>query len=173
MREYCKPTIQDAIYLAEHLNAANKREMTATCGKHILRDLLDGMKHSEKIGCCKFDGVPVAIYGVRRFSPLADYGLVWLFLGDIKKEDRYYAALQTKRFIQALLVDYSYVYNYVDVGNEKIIRWLKFLGAEFSEPEEFGLYRNKHLRFIIRRKNGSNRINDRADCRHRNMESKD
>lgn len=152
MREYCKPTIQDAIYLVEHLNQADKREMTAGYGKHILRDMLSGMKHSDSIGCCKFDGVPVAIYGVRKPSPLADYGLVWLFLGEIKEEDRYYVAKQTKRFIKAILQEYSYVYNYVDVGNDKIIRWLEFLGAEFSEPEEFGLYGNKHMRFEIRRK---------------------
>lgn len=152
MREYCKPTIEDAIYLAEHLNAANKREMTAGYGKHILRDMLSGMKYSDRIGCCKFDGVPVAIYGVRKPSPIADYGLVWLFLGEIKKEDRYYAALQTKSFIRGVLEEYSYVYNYVDVGNDKIIKWLEFLGAEFSEPEEFGLYGNKHMRFEIRRK---------------------
>lgn len=152
MRQYCKPSMQDAIYLAEHLNKANKREMTAGYGKHILRDMLDGIKYSEKIGCCKFDGVPVAIYGVRKASPIADYGLVWLFLGEISDKDRYYTALQTKRFIEAILQDYSYVYNYVDVGNDKIIKWLEFLGAEFSEPEEFGLYGNKHMRFIIRRK---------------------
>ena len=152
MREYCKPTIEDAIYLAEHLNAANKREMTAGFGEHILDNLLEGMKHSELTGCCRFDGKAVAIYGVRKPSPIADYGLVWLFLGEIKPEDRYYAALQTKRFIRAILEDYSYVYNYVDVGNDKIIKWLEFLGAEFSEPEEFGLYGNKHTRFVIRRK---------------------
>lgn len=152
MREYCKPTEQDAIYLAEHLNAADQIEMIASCGKHILDDLLKGMRNSERIGCCKFDGVPVAIYGVNRPSPLADYGLVWLFLGEIKDEDRYYAARQTKRFIQGILEHYSYVYNYVDVGNEKIIKWLKFLGAEFSEPMEYGLYGSLHYRFVIRRK---------------------
>ena len=152
MREYCKPTMQDAICLAEHLGKADKREMTAGYGKHILRDMLNGMKYSDQVGCCKFGGVPVAIYGVHKPSPIADYGLVWLFLGEIKEEDRYYVAKQTRRFIQAVLKEYSYVYNYVDVGNEKIIRWLEFLGAEFSEPEEFGLYGNKHMRFEIRRK---------------------
>ena len=152
MREYCKPTMQDAIYLAEHLGKADKREMTAGYGKHILRDMLNGINYSDQVGCCRFDGVPVAIYGVHKPSPIADYGLVWLFLGEIKEEDRYYVAKQTRRFIQAVLKEYSYVYNYVDVGNEKIIRWLEFLGAEFSEPEEFGLYGNKHMRFEIRRK---------------------
>ena len=152
MREYCRPTMQDAIDLAGHLNAANKREMTAGYGKHILRDLLAGMKYSDKIGCCKIDGKPIAIYGVRKPSPIADYGLVWLFLGDVNDKDKYYVARQTKRFIEALLERYSYVYNYVDVGNEKIIKWLEFLGAEFSEPEEFGLYGNKHMRFEIWRK---------------------
>ena len=152
MKEYCKPTLQDALYLAEHLNAADKREMNAGYGKHILRNMIDGMKHSDEIGCCKFDGVPVAIYGIEKPSPIADYGLVWLFLGKISEEDRYYAAVQTKRFVRDALKRYRYIYNYVDVGNEKIIRWLKFLGAEFSEPVEYGLYGNKHLRFEIRRK---------------------
>lgn len=152
MRTYCKPTIQDAIYLAEHLNAADKREMNAGYGKHILRNILDGMKYSAEVGCCRFDGIPVAIYGIRRSSPIADYGLVWLFLGDIKEEDRHYVALQTKRFVRDALTRYRYIYNYVDEGNEKIIKWLTFLGAEFSEPEEYGLFGNKHLRFEIRRK---------------------
>jgi len=152
MREYCKPTLQDAVYLAEHLNAADKREMTAGYGKHILRNIIDGMKHSDEIGCCRFDGVPVAIYGIEKASPIADYGLVWLFLGEIPDKDKYYAALQTKRFVRAALERYRYIYNYVDVGNEKIIKWLNFLGAEFSEPVEYGLYGNKHLRFEIRRK---------------------
>lgn len=152
MREYCKPTLKDAMYLAEHLNAADQREMTAGYGKHILRNIIDGMNNSEEIGCCRFDGVPVAIYGIKKASPLADYGLVWLFLGEIPEEDRYYAAVQTKRFVRDALKRYRYIYNYVDVGNEKIIRWLTFLGAEFSEPVEYGLYGNKHLRFEIRRK---------------------
>lgn len=152
MKEYCKPTLEDAKYLAEHLNSADKRETIAGIGNHILNDILSGMKYSEEIGCCRFDGVPIAIYGIRKPSPIADYGLAWLFLGEIKDEDRYYVAKQTKRFVRAALERYSYIYNYVDVGNEKIIEWLKFLGAEFYGPEEYGLFGNKHYRFEIRRK---------------------
>ena len=152
MKEYCIPTIKDAEYLAEHLNQANKNEMLAGYGNNILSDILNGMKYSEAVGCCRFDGVPVAIYGVRKPSPLADYAQVWLFLGEINDKDRYYVARQTKRFVEAILERYSYIYNYVDAGNETIIKWLKFLGAEFSEAEEFGVFGNKHYRFEIRRK---------------------
>lgn len=152
MKEYCKPTLKDAVYLAEHLNQADKREMLAGVGKHILRDMVSGMQNSAEIGCCRFDGEPVAIYGIRKDSPLADYGRVWLFLGEIKEEDRYYVARQSKRFVRAALERYSYIYNYVDVGNDKIIKWLEFLGAEFYGPEEYGFYGNKHYRFEIRRK---------------------
>ena len=83
MIEYCRPTLEDAKYLAEHLNKADKQEMTASVGSHILDDIISGMEHSEQIGCCRIDGKPIAIFGIRKPSVLADYGLIWLFLGEI------------------------------------------------------------------------------------------
>lgn len=152
MIEYCRPTKEDAEYLAANLNEANHREMLAGYGENILQDLLNGMKRSDFVGCCRMNGKAVAIYGIRRPAVIASYGLVWLFMAEIEGKDRYYVARQTKRFVEAALESYSYLYNYVDVGNEKIIKWLKFLGADFFGPEEFGLYGNKHYRFEIRRK---------------------
>lgn len=42
------------------------------------------------------------------------------------------------RVIESFLAYYPYLYNYVDARNTKTIQWLEYLGAEISEPRNYG-----------------------------------
>lgn len=53
--------------------------------------------------------------------------------------------------IEEWLNKYEKLYNYVDCRNEKTIRWLKWLGAKFSEPFPFGKENTPFILFTIQK----------------------
>ena len=55
----------------------------------------------------------------------------------------------TKRFLKAIVASYGPMSNKVDAGNEEILRWLGWLGAEISEPVQCGIYNLPHREFYF------------------------
>lgn len=149
--EFTIPTKEDAAYIAANLKQNNRQEIIAAIGDNALNDILRSMKRSKMLGCFKANGVPVAIYGVIPDSLLSDTGVVWLLFSDETMQHRRVVGRYTKRGIQAILTHFSKVYNWVDVGNKDIIRWLQWLGAEIKGPYKHGIYGLPHYYFYFER----------------------
>lgn len=145
-----RPTDADIEYVAKHLRADNRQELTALCGAgHELDILKRSVKYSEAVGCFYIDGVPAAIYGVRSFSVLCSVKCVWLLMTDETLKHKLVVGRYTKRYLRAIVATYGACSNRVDAGNTEIIKWLRWLGATISEPEKCGIYNLPHREFYF------------------------
>lgn len=93
------------------------------------------------------DNKAICIFGLSSVTH-TEYGrAVWL-LGT-KEMDKYSREFvyYSKIIIAEMLKNNERLYNYISVHNDKSIRWLKRLGAEFSKP--FNLNGEQFLLFIL------------------------
>lgn len=94
---------------------------------------------------------PIAVYGIVPASSLSDIGIPWLLGTERMKEIRIQFVKETRQYVQDMLLEFPHLVNYVDVRNKMSIRWLKFLGFEFSEAEPFGMEGLPFHKFEMRR----------------------
>lgn len=147
-----KPKEADAMYVASNLKNDNQLEILACMGDNALSDILQSLKTSDDIGCCYINGLPAAIYGVKRKSPLSDDGLAWLLMTSEVEHHKVFAARACKKGLAAILAKYQRVFNYVNAENKEIIRWLRWLGADMYGPVPYGVYNKDHYYFeFVRR----------------------
>lgn len=147
MYEFVKPTSADAEYIARHLRADNLREIVCAIGDHALEDILRGLQSSSDVGCLRIDGRPAAIYGIEKASVMSDYGVIWLLMTAETEQHKVFVGRHTKSGLRAILSKYSKVYNWVDAGNESLLKWLRWLGAKIDGPRPHGVYGLPHYYF--------------------------
>lgn len=150
MYEFTVPTKEDAVYIAENLKQNNRQEVLAAIGDNCLSDIMRSMEASDMLGCFKHNGTPLAIYGVIPDTVMGGTGIAWL-LFTAEAMNHKVVGRYTKRGLRAIMAKYERVYNWVDTGNKDIIRWLKWLGAEFKGPFKRGIYGIEHYYFYFER----------------------
>ena len=93
------------------------------------------------------DNTILCIFGLSSVTH-SEYGRAVWFLGT-KEMDKYSREFvyYSKIIISEMLKNNERLYNYISVHNDKSIRWLKRLGASFSEP--FLLNGEEFLLFIL------------------------
>lgn len=151
MYEFTVPTKEDAIYIAENLKQNNRREVLAAIGDNCLTDILRSMEASDMLGCFKYNGKPLAIYGVIPDCVMGGTGIAWLLFTAEIVNHRRVVGRHTKRGLRAIMAKYERVYNWIDTGNADIIKWLKWLGAKFKGPYKRGVYGIEHYYFYFER----------------------
>lgn len=148
---FAKPTEADAMYVASNLKRDNQLEILAGIGDNALSDIVQSIKTSDDIGCLYINGLPAAIYGVKRRSVLSDEGLAWLLMTSEIDNHKVFVAKHCKKGLKQMLAKYQRVYNWVNVENEDIIRWLKWMGAKFHGPYKYGVFDKEHYFFEFER----------------------
>ena len=148
---FAKPTEADAMYVASNLKHDNQLEILAAIGDNALADIVQSLKTSDDIGCLYINHLPAAIYGVKRKSTLSDEGLAWLLMTAEVDKHKVFIAKHCKKGLAAMLGRYTRVYNWVNVENKDIIRWLKWMGAKFYGPCPYGVYQKEHYYFEFER----------------------
>lgn len=147
-----KATLKDARYVAEHLREEDFRECFGLSGDHCLEEAEGCINLAEIAYVCKCDGVPLCIFGVIRDSIFANIGVVFMLSTSETKNHKYFIGKWTKRVMKAFLQEWETLYNWVDMGNERTIAWLKWLGAEIDPPLPYGIFGIKYHKFTFRRR---------------------
>lgn len=87
------------------------------------------------VTCLDAEGVPFAMLGVGRVE---DTSYIWLLGSDGIKDNWYTFAKGSKEWLQPLIKKYGKVTNFVLASYETSIRWLSWLGADFTNKVEMG-----------------------------------
>ncbi len=110
---------------------------------------------TQKVWICEFKGQFVAMWGVIPPTLLSDSAYLWsysdqdAFSDDKDKPSLRFIAMQKSReAVAEMLEEWPVIFGHSSVGEDNSIRWLRWLGAEFLEPD------GKLIPFIIRRKDG-------------------
>lgn len=87
----------------------------------------------------KVDGKVACVWGLIAPSVLSDTAYLWLLTTDLVDEHKFMFIRWSQRYIEKMLVIYPHIIGNADTRFPNNIRWLKFLGATFAEPEGFGV----------------------------------
>lgn len=133
------PTIPEHIApIAIHMRQADRDEVTASSGRSPFEALEYSLGRSVIARTVLVDGVPAGMFGCGDLSVLTKAGAPWL----LGTDDLALAPLQFLRtsldWRDKLFERYDVLRNLVDDRNAASIRWLKWLGFQFSEPIPVG-----------------------------------
>jgi hypothetical protein len=102
---------------------------------------------STKLWAGFFDRKFACLYGLVPPTLLADYAVLWLHTNEEVSKNEFLFVRKSQIVVKDMLKEYATIYGFAEVGAERSIRWLKWLGATFSEPNEHMM-----LPFTIRSK---------------------
>ena len=98
------------------------------------------------------DGKPSVVFGVNLSCSYTRKGIIWMVSDENIDEMPMRFAKHTRTVISHFLEQYTSMFNYVYVNNEKSIKWLRFAGAKFDETVNIGIFNMPFRKFTFERK---------------------
>lgn len=81
------------------------------------------------------DGETVCAWGLIPPSILSQRAYIWLITTDKVEEHQFTFVRQSQIWIGYMLNTYPTLCGHAEIGNKRGIRWLKWLGARFGQPD--------------------------------------
>ena len=91
--------------------------------------------NSSIVWILRYNDEILCVYGIAATSLLADEAYMWLFTTEAMADHLFIFVRISRQVIANMLQHYPRLIGHCVVGNDKAIRWLKWLGAEFSKPQ--------------------------------------
>jgi hypothetical protein len=79
------------------------------------------------------------IWGVIPPTLMSDQAYLWLYTTDVIKEHQFLLVRHSQMVIEDILKEYPSIVGHAMLGSSKSIRWLKWLGAKFGQPQGTGI----------------------------------
>lgn len=92
------------------------------------------------------DGQLACIWGLIPGCVLSNSAYIWLYTNELIQEHQFIFVRYSQRMVEEMLKEYEYIHGNTEIGADRSIRWLRWLGAEFGIP------RGRLIPFTIRRK---------------------
>ena len=142
-----KPLLSDIDYFDKNARQSDKDEIFLFSGRTIAETLNDTPGLYENSDVWVVEDKIVAIFGVSEFD---GKNIIWMIATD--HFDKYSNIFRNgcKEVFEKMIKGRDYLYNFVHFKHKKAIKWLKWLGAEFSEPLPIGLNGELFCNFEIR-----------------------
>lgn len=143
-----------ADFIAERARAADVAELWTSSRSTPLDAMLRGMESTVHTFTAVYEGQPACMFGAAPFSILGGMGAAWMIGSSIL--DRHGAQKDLLRLSEPV-VEFmqdqfpNLLYNFVDARNTSAIRWLRWLGFQFSDPIPYGVDGLPFLPFYRRR----------------------
>jgi len=125
------------------------RQVGETEAKGYIKDL--ALSYDERVGMeyCLYastymwvgtiDERLACIWGLIPPTILSNQAYLWLYTTDVIEEHQFVLVRHSQLVMETMLEQYSSICGHAVVGNDKAIRWLKWLGAKFGEPYGGGI----------------------------------
>jgi len=101
---------------------------------------------SAKLCIGSVDGKLCCAWGLIPPSMLSERAYLWLFSTELVGEHKFMFVRNSQIAVKEMLEEWPIITGFCEIGNDRSIRWLRWLGAVFSEQHE------KFLPFEIRKK---------------------
>lgn len=76
------------------------------------------------------------VWGLIPPSLLSDRAYLWLYTTDLVKDHEFIFVRNSQLAIEEMLKLYPVLVGHVKIGNDEALRWLRWLGAKFSDPAD-------------------------------------
>lgn len=130
-----RPTAADLAFMEANMRDMDRLEFNLMSGGLSILTCLHKLNlRSSKMLVGKWKGEPVVLYGVTPVSLLGRQGQPWLAATDRITEGPIARAFlrESRRALADLADGYDYLWNLVHAENSIAIRWLKWLGFNFT-----------------------------------------
>lgn len=142
-------TANDAVHIARHLRAADRREVSAITVEPPLQVIRNGILATDPCYTIRISstGRPCGVFGCRE-TDHPQSGLVWLVGTDDLLTHSTTFLRHSRKWLAKLHEHYRLLYNVIDARNEVHLNWLEWLGFEFIEElPKYGVERRKFILF--------------------------
>jgi len=146
-----KPTEADIAHVAQHMRKSDEIEVWLTAHVTPLEALQQTLEKSKLCSCVVINDEPVAILGLVEVSILPPVAAPWLLATDNALNHKRQFFELSPPIIEQMSELYPTLYNYVHTENRASVRWLKWLGFEFSPAEPYGPDGAPFYRFEMKR----------------------
>lgn len=135
---FTEATQEHAIHMAPRMRFADCREVWRSSHFTPLDALTQSLKHQGEKWAAVVDGRPIGLFGIAQASPVSEVGVPWCLT--TLEADEYPLAWARRSYldVQRWKERYSLQLNYVDMENERSIKWLKWLGYTLGDPRPHG-----------------------------------
>lgn len=151
-------TIEHASVIAMTPRAADVAELWACSRSNPLDAMIRGMERTVEPFTALYEGRPACMFGASPFSIMGGMGAAWMIGSTVLNE---HGAQKDLLRLSEPVVEYmqeqfpNLLYNFVDQRNVAAIRWLRWLGFQFSDPIAYGVDGLPFLPFYRRRSSSS------------------
>lgn len=140
-------TVEDALDLAPRLRQADRDEVWASGRKTPERALLVSLGMSSHAWTGLVDGKVVCMWGCGPASMLDRVGVPWMLGSDDLLKHQKAFLRRNREYVDAMLLCYTRLVNWVDARNTVSIRWLRWLGFEIGDAAPHGALKMPFHRF--------------------------
>lgn len=137
--------------IAARMRQADVDEVWASSRSTPHQALMFSLQRSTEAWTAMLDGRPEVMFGVARISVLGGTGIAWLLGTDTAAEHSRLFVRQSAEWRGKLLERYDVLRNFVSDQNEVSVRWLRWMGAVFSDPAPIGVDGELFRLFELRR----------------------
>lgn len=144
-------TADDVQALKGRLREADALEVIAEGNGSVEEALAVSFARSRLCFSVEQDGDVLAMWGIVPDSTLGPSARVWFLGAEGMNKIKKSFLQQSRAFVNVFLSHYPLLWNTVDLRYKAAIRWLAWLGAEFSSQDIRGPHGDQFLLFRIRR----------------------
>ncbi|MCG7949118.1 MAG: DUF2833 domain-containing protein [Candidatus Thiodiazotropha taylori] len=144
-------TDDDIPELVANLRVADMRELRALSSKPYPEIVKTSIKVSTEAYTLRVDDQLLCIFGMGVLSIASLEGAPWMIGTEAINQHRRAFLEASKEVSTSMLKRYAYLRQFVDVRNTLAVRWLKWLGFEFSDPMPIG--RNGEMFYLFTMEN--------------------
>ena len=139
------------IAMIEIADKAKTRQLIFEAKGGILTDeesktLEQYLTFSAKLCIGSIDGKLCCAWGLIPPTLISQQAYLWLFTTEAVEEHKFIFVRNSQRMVQEMLEEWPIITGFCEISATRSIRWLRWLGAVFSEPT------GKFLPFTIRKK---------------------
>lgn len=124
--------------IAARVRPNDRQEIWALYRQTPLECLVDSFRLSHLAWTGLIDGVPVCMFGAVQLSRDGRAGRPWMIGTDLLDKHQKVFLRRCAAQVETMQMCFDSLENVVDVRNERAIKWLRWLGFSFSEPEPMG-----------------------------------
>lgn len=137
-------------HIGENMRQADADEIRAL-GLEPMVGVWQAFRASSHAWTLRVNGEPVCVFGLVPTNLLGRTALIWLLGTDgVPSNARSFVAA-CRPSLEKCLELYDHLYNWVDVRHSASLRWLKWMGFEFSDPAPHGMLGMPFRRFDMRK----------------------
>jgi hypothetical protein len=128
-------TLEDCVFIAQRLRAADRAEIEALDGSDPEAAIIESFSRSVHCNVMEHNGEPFAIYGVTPDELCSDCtkGISWMLGTDDLARHSAWFLRNCAGMLEGMHEHFPLIHNVVDVRNEVHIRWLRWAGFTFGK----------------------------------------